>query len=88
VIIMGNFVPKICNWCQGSGYGPIEGFLDAFDRKICPVCKGQGSVLAIEPARRCSICEGTGRDMSGFLAVYDNPKRCRACGGSGWAHAL
>lgn len=84
---MVNYSPETCSWCEGSGFAPISGVLDAYCRKRCPVCNGQGSVIAIQPARRCSLCGGSGRDMSGLLAVYDSPKRCPACGGSGWAHA-
>lgn len=63
-----NYAPETCGYCKGSG----KDFAQA-----CPICKGQGSVLVAQPARKCVTCDGGGKH---FTSV------CEACGGSGWAH--
>jgi len=60
--------PARCTWCEGQGRTLL------FFR--CPVCGGQGSVLAIRPKKKCAWCGGLGRR---FLFC-----RCPACGGAGW----
>jgi DnaJ-class molecular chaperone len=62
-----NTIPAPCGWCRGTGR--------TFYFFRCPVCRGQGHVLAVRPKKKCAWCQGAGRK---FLL------RCRACGGSGW----
>lgn len=69
-----NYAPETCALCGGDGHYPSYG-------SICPACRGQGSVLVAQPARRCALCEGDGHYPS-YGSI------CRACGGTGWAHAL
>lgn len=59
--------PARCAWCGGQGRRLF------FFR--CPVCYGQGNVLAVRPRKKCAWCRGTGRR---FLF------RCPACWGAGW----
>jgi len=77
---MEEYSPEGCAWCHGSGDDPKSSVFGP--PNVCPVCSGQGSIVVVQPAMRCSRCRGTGRDTS---AVYDL-KVCPVCGGSGWAH--
>lgn len=63
--------PETCAWCSGRGK-------ESGDRK-CPVCRGVGSVLVSQPARKCPACHCTGRDESQL--------KCQACEGTGWEMA-
>lgn len=65
--------PARCAYCRGKGRHPSIPFTQ------CTVCNGQGSILAIEPHRKCPRCKGTGKKIFGI--------KCKACGGAGWAHA-
>jgi DnaJ-class molecular chaperone len=68
------YAPETCTLCQGTGR-----FSGSFGEQGCPTCGGQGSVLVVQPGRKCAACKGTGK------AFKNTP--CGACHGSGWAHA-
>ena len=68
------FAPETCAWCEGSGkFGQYN--------TICHMCKGEGSVLVAQPARRCPWCRGSGLDDESEQA-----DRCKNCDGAGWSH--
>ena len=75
------YAPETCAFCLGTGKPsdiPEEKY---YQWQLCPVCKGQGSVLVAQPGRKCARCGGEGREPTGKLT-------CWACRGPGWAHAL
>jgi hypothetical protein len=65
------FGPESCAWCRGTGIEKKGG-------KACRSCYGPGSVLAVQPARRCHRCKGKGRLSLG--------RRCSVCEGAGWSN--
>jgi DnaJ-class molecular chaperone len=73
-----NAQPGNCNWCHGTGKDR-DPQLDDFG-SLCRRCKGTGSVLVAQPAKKCATCQGTG-DGNEPLSP------CDACDGSGWALA-
>jgi DnaJ-class molecular chaperone len=44
----------------------------------CVVCRGRGSVLVLQPSRKCLHCAGDGRGLQ---------PRCMRCEGTGWMFA-
>jgi DnaJ-class molecular chaperone len=64
------FAPEECAWCEGTG---------KYLNQMCHVCKGNGSVLAAQPAKKCPWCEGRGYEEK-------TQDRCKICDGAGWAH--
>ena len=67
-----NCAPETCAYCHGNG-GAGSGF-------ACSACRGQGSVLVAQPAKKCAFCLGNGGAGSG--------SHCPVCKGTGWAHAI
>ena len=66
------FAPEICAWCEGSG---------KYTGQLCHVCRGQGSVMVAQPAKKCPHCRGSG-------TAENQIDRCGICDGSGWSHVF
>jgi RecJ-like exonuclease len=68
-----SYSPETCTWCYGRGRRSVT--------ERCEVCGGKGKLMVLQPARRCTSCNCTGR--SG-----DTVEKCPRCGGSGWEGVL
>jgi hypothetical protein len=68
---------EICGYCKGIVRA----------NGSCPGCKGQGSVLARQPARPCPKCDGEGRPSPKDRTEHYRAV-CLICRGSGWIMAL
>jgi DnaJ-class molecular chaperone len=77
-----NYAPETCQFCDGEGadFNRQEEYY-----RRCPVCRGAGSLLVAQPARKCAFCKGKAEDFWREDYHYD---RCPTCKGAGWAHAL
>ena len=64
------YAPEDCAWCEGSG---------KYFNDLCPVCTGNGSVLAAQPSKKFPWCKGDGYEG-------ESEDRCKVCRGAGWAH--
>jgi len=71
-----NVATEICQWCKGSGKDR--------DQEYCNACGGVGSVVIVQPSRKCANCSGTGIDQNSTL----DSCRCALCHGAGWAHKV
>ena len=79
--LRADYAPETCAFCEGTGKPseiPEEKY---YEWQLCPVCRGQGSVLVAQPARKCARCGGAGREQGSRLT-------CLACKGPGWALSL
>jgi len=52
MVLNSNYAPEICQVCRGTGRNSIN--------DICVTCGGQGSVIVMQPAKACALCNGTG----------------------------
>src|SRR5215216_4441203 len=68
---------ELCGLCKGLG---------GSTGRLCRSCKGRGTVLVNQPARKCTRCGGSGKAS---LAGKADPANdlCIVCGGSGWRTA-
>jgi DnaJ-class molecular chaperone len=64
------YEPQECAWCMGMRMKSGEN---------CPVCKGKGAVLVMQPARMCVACRGSAHEDT-----FSDQPLCAVCGGSGW----
>jgi len=76
-----HYAPETCAFCEGKSAEFWRG--EEFHQR-CPVCKGMGSLLVAQPARRCAFCNGEG---AYFWRNKHHHYRCPVCHGAGWAHA-
>lgn len=65
---------EVCGLCKGLRY--IEG-------ERCAACKGEGTVLVRQPARKCMRCKGSGIEINAPSTVS---RVCAICSGTGWTH--
>jgi hypothetical protein len=77
-----HYAPENCAFCSANGSGRCH---DGEVYDVCPVCKGVGTVLAAQPAKKCAFCTGGGGGLCKDGYVYD---RCPVCNGSGWAYTF
>jgi hypothetical protein len=77
-----HYAPENCAFCSANGSGRCH---DGEVYDVCPVCKGVGTVLAAQPAKKCAFCTGSGGGLCKDGYVYD---RCPVCNGSGWAYTF
>ncbi len=75
-----HYAPETCAFCNGNGSGRCH---DGTVYEICPVCKGVGTILVAQLAKKCAFCSGAGGGNCKDGYVYD---RCPVCNGSGWAY--
>ncbi len=73
--------PETCAFCEGAGLPSDIPEEKIYEWRLCPVCRGQGSVLVAQPAHECARCNGKGREPQ-------TTHTCWACKGPGWAHSL
>lgn len=76
-----SYAPETCAFCKGTGTPSDVPEDKVYLWQLCPVCRGQGSILVAQPARKCARCGGNGREKGTQLP-------CWACKGPGWAHGL
>ncbi|HEY5574112.1 MAG TPA: hypothetical protein VIK64_13905, partial [Anaerolineales bacterium] len=50
-----HFAPENCAFCSGNGSGRCRDG-EIYDK--CPVCKGVGTVLVAQIAKKCAFCSG------------------------------
>ncbi len=74
-----HFAPEACAFCTGNGGGRCR---DGIIHEFCPVCKGIGTVLVAQVAKKCAFCSGLGSGTCRDGYAYD---LCPVCKGSGWA---
>ena len=77
-----HYAPENCAFCSANGSGRCH---DGEVYDVCPVCKGVGTVLAAQPAKKCAFCTGGWGGLCKDGYVYD---RCPVCNGSGWAYTF
>ena len=77
-----HYAPENCAFCSANGSGRCH---DGEVYDVCPVCKGVGTVLAAQPAKKCAFCTGGGGGLCKDGYVYD---RCPVCNGSAWAYTF
>jgi DnaJ-class molecular chaperone len=75
-----HYAPETCAFCNGNGSGRCK---DGNLYDYCPVCKGIGTILVAQVAKKCAFCSGGGSGMCKDGYVYD---RCPVCNGTGWAY--
>lgn len=75
-----HFAPENCAFCSGNGSGRCRDG-EIYDK--CPVCKGVGTVLVAQIAKKCAFCSGNGGGTCRDGYVYDF---CPVCKGAGWAY--
>jgi hypothetical protein len=64
---------ETCGLCKGSRYK---------EEAYCVACKGEGTVLVRQPARKCVRCGGGGIETNGV-----STRVCAICAGTGWVLA-
>lgn len=79
---MIHYAPEQCSFCSGNGSGRCR---DGEIYERCPVCKGVGTVLVAQVAKRCAFCSGQGSGTCRDGYSYDI---CPICKGSGWAYTF
>ena len=75
-----HFAPENCAFCSGNGSGRCRDG-EIYDK--CRVCKGVGTVLVAQIAKKCAFCSGNGGGTCRDGYVYDF---CPVCKGAGWAY--
>ncbi|MFO7623875.1 MAG: hypothetical protein R6V73_05945 [Anaerolineales bacterium] len=75
-----HYAPEACAFCSGNGGGRCRDG-DIYD--LCPVCKGLGTVLVAQSAKKCAFCNGGGGGTCRDGYDYDV---CPVCKGTGWAY--
>jgi hypothetical protein len=75
-----HYAPEACAFCSGNGGGRCRDG-DIYD--LCPVCKGLGTVLVAQNAKKCAFCNGGGGGTCRDGYEYDV---CPVCKGTGWAY--
>jgi hypothetical protein len=69
------YASESCAWCNGRGDNLGS---------ICAACDGKGKVLVRQPAKKCPMCGGDGKNATTLFSG----QLCVLCGGRGWALAL
>jgi hypothetical protein len=73
-----SYALEICGHCSGIG---------GSQKAPCLACKGRRTILVLQPAVKCSLCEGNGKTGPSDAAIQPH-SLCVPCNGSGWAFAL
>jgi hypothetical protein len=69
-----------CNYCLATG--KVSSGYGGYAKTACPVCCGRGRISIDENAKKCSGCNGSGRQYTGYHTL--GMIKHSTCRGTGW----